>query len=134
MTYKLSNISLHTTPLEISSQVTIHFGTTCVTSHPKKEGGGQGQIFWFPTCQAPPNPTTHHSFFTYLLLSLTGSSLPYFSFLSFSPCSFSVQHSSSLLQTLLPAPPYHHFHDHFSDKITGKFLGTHKHLHILFLR
>ena len=42
-------------------------------------------FLWFPC--APPNPTTHHSFFTHLFIPLAGS-LPYFSFLYFSPFHF----------------------------------------------
>ena len=89
------------------------------------------RFLWFS--RVPPNPTTHHSLFIHLFIPLAGS-LPYFSFLSFSSFSFAVEHISSLLQTILPAPPYHHFHRHFSDKITKKLLWTHKHLYIFFLR
>ena len=48
-------------------------------------------LFWVPTCQAPPNPTTY-LIITHLFIPLA-SSLPHFSFLSFSPISFSVEHS-----------------------------------------
>ena len=89
-------------------------------------------LFWVPTCQAPPNPTTYHTM-THLFIPLAGS-LPHFSFLSFLLFFIFDRTLSLLLQALLPAPPNHHFHHHFSSKITRKFLRTHKHLHILFLR
>ena len=87
--------------------------------------------FKFP--RAPPNPTTHHSqplIFTLSIFSLwLAHSLHFFSFSFFS-------FSHTLLSTLIfstgtftPPPP---FPPSFSDKITGKFLGTYKHLHILF--
>ena len=95
----------------------------------KKKKKCMVRFLWFP--RVPLNPTTHRSFFIHLFIPLAGS-LPYFSFLSFSSFSFAVEHFSSLLQTLLPAPPYHHFHHHFSDKITEKLSWTHKHLYIFF--
>ena len=88
-------------------------------------------LFWVPTCQAPPNPlpTTQSLIFSFLW---SAHSLTFLFFLFF----FFIfgWTLSLLLQALLPAPPNHHFHHHFSGKITGKFLRTHKHLHILFLR
>jgi len=50
-------------------------------------------LFWVPTCQAPPNPTTHHKI-THLFIPLA-SSLAHSSFLSFSSFSFSVERSLS---------------------------------------
>ena len=85
-------------------------------------------FFGFPC--ALPNPTTHHSFFTHPLISLTGSSL-LISFLFFFFFHF-LYHSSPLPHTLPPVPPCHHLHHHFSSNVIGKSLGTSKHLHLLF--
>ena len=101
----------------------------------KKKKESQDQIFfWVPTCQAPPNPhltplpTTQFTPY-YLLFGWLTLYLSFFSFL------FSLIHSR--LSSSPPALPHHHhyhFHHNFSGKITEKFLRTHKHLHILFLR
>ena len=77
-----------------------------------------------------PLSTTHFHLSLTLFDRLLTS--PCFSFLSFSSFAFSVEHSSSLLQTLQPVPPCHHFHHHFSGNVTEKSLGTSKHLHLLF--
>ncbi|XP_050248791.1 uncharacterized protein LOC126696049 [Quercus robur] len=77
-----------------------------------------------------PLPTTHFHLSLTLFDRLLTS--PYFSFLSFSSFAFSVEHSSSLLQTLPLVPPCHHLHHHFPGNVTGKSLGTSKHLHLLF--
>ena len=66
-------------------------GNNVTSQSTKKKKKGQGQIFCFHTCQAPPNPTTY-LIITHLFIPLA-SSLPHFSFLSFSPISFSVEHS-----------------------------------------
>ena len=77
-----------------------------------------------------PLPTTHFHLSLTLFDRLLTS--PYFSFLSFSSFAFSVKHSSSFLQTLQLVPPCHHLHHYFSGNVTGKSLGTSKHLHLLF--
>ena len=87
-------------------------------------------FFGFPRAKPhlTPLPTTQFTpdylFFGWLTL-----------YLSFFSLLFSLIHS--LLSSSPPTLPYHHhhhFHHNFSGKITEKFLRTHKHLHILFLR
>ena len=98
-----------------------HFDCNGPGFQKKKRKKVKDQIFGFP--RAPPNPTPYHSFHLSLTLFDRFLTSPYFSFLSFSSFSFSVEHSSSLLQTLPSVPtPNQHLHHHFSGKITGKLL------------
>ena len=77
-----------------------------------------------------PLPTTHFHSSSYLFhqSSLLLTSL-FFLFLLFHFCPalhFTPPSSPTVLT------PNQHLHHHFSGKITGKFLWTHKHLHIFF--
>ena len=83
-------------------------------------------IFLVPMClpTTPPNPLPHHSFHSSYLLF---GQLTYFiSVLSF----FIFSHTPSSSPTV--PTPNQYLHHHFSGKITGKLLWTHKHLHLLF--
>ena len=96
----------------------------------KKKRKSKSQIFIGPHVPhlTQQSPTTH--FHTIPFLSFGWPSLPsYFLFFLF----FSLIHSSlSLAHPLPPIPPYHHPHHHFSGNVIRKFLGTSKHLHLLF--
>ena len=84
---------------------------------------------FFKTHVPPTYPTLFHHTFHTILSPLFGW-LTHFLFFFFS---FSLIHSSlSLSHPLSLVPPYHHFHHHFSGKITEKSLRTYKHLHIFF--
>ena len=95
-----------------------------VTSQSKR------RFFLRHTCLPPTPPFSTTHFTLSYLLSLAGSLISFFFFFFFS---FSLIHSSlSLSHPLSPVPPQHHFHHHFSGKITEKSLRTYKQLHIFF--
>ena len=75
----------------------------------------------------PSFSTTHFHTIHFLSLASSFTSLLFFFFFSFSHTLLSTLIFSTSTST--PPPP---FPPSFSGKITGKFLGTHKHLHILF--
>ena len=93
---------------------------TPVTSQSKR------RFFLRHTCLPPTPPFSTTHFTLSYLLSLAGSLI---SFLFFS---FFIFSHTPLSHPLSPVPPYHHFHHHFSGKITEKSLRTYKHLHIFF--
>ena len=95
----------------------------------KEKKRSKSQIFNGPHVPhlTQQSPTTH--FHTILFLSFGWPSLSSFHFLSYTH----LYHSHPLHQYFIPPPPPP-FPPSFSGKITRKFLGTHKHLHILFLR
>ena len=105
-------------------------GVTVMSQLKKKKKKGNVLIFWDHTC-----PTYHITspplVFNPPYSLLTGSSIPcsLFYFLLFSQILF-----SSLSHTLPLVPPYHHLHHYFSGNVTGKSLGTSKHLHPFYLR
>ena len=73
----------------------------------KKKKKGRDQIFFGFPC-ALPNPTTHHSFFTHPLISLTDSSLLIlflFFFFPFSVTLISTASHSPTSTSMPPSPP-----------------------------